>query len=99
MQMRRTLACVILAAFVLTGAVALAAELQTITGTVTMACPKGCALKVKSETTEVMLWVHPKCPHRDALMTQIKGLKAGDHVVCKYATKDGKNYVMQITKK
>jgi hypothetical protein len=91
------MAWTILAAFLLMSAAALAWELQTITGAVTFACPQGHALKVKSTTAEVMMYVHPKCPHRADLMAQIKTLRVGKHVRCKYYTQNGKNYVTKIT--
>ena len=95
--MRRTMVWVVLVAFLLTSAAALAVDVQTVAGKVTFACPQGNALKVKNANGEVMLWVSPDCPHKADLQAKIKALKIGNHVRCRYVTQAGKNYVTRIT--
>jgi ABC-type uncharacterized transport system YnjBCD substrate-binding protein len=96
--MRRTIVWVVLVAFLLTSAAALAADILTVAGKVTFACPQGNALKVKNVNGEVMLWVNPNCPHKAGLQAQIKALKVGNHVRCRYYNAQaGKNYVTKIT--
>jgi hypothetical protein len=97
MDMRRTMVWVVALAFVLTSGVVWAGTTVSVTGKVTFACPQGNALKVKTVNGETMLWVNPNCPNQAQLKAQIKALKVGTRVCCRYYVQSGKNYVTKIT--
>ena len=96
--MRRMSAWLILAALLAVSAVAIAADIKQLQGSVVFACPKGKAVKVKVGDVQVTFWVHPNCPKRAHLCAQIKALKAGDQITVKYFTQGEKHYLTQIVK-
>jgi hypothetical protein len=72
--------------------------LHSLSGTVAGIAQPHDAISVRTggRTTRLRLQVHPDCPERSRLMTQIAGLRTGQSIKCTYYKLNGRAYLCAI---